>query len=44
MFKDINKERTAKRSLQQLRQKGVATSYCGGIGWMCRQSARSSRR
>jgi hypothetical protein len=27
MFKDIDKEQTAEHSLQQLRQKGVATSY-----------------
>jgi hypothetical protein len=27
MFKDINKERTAKKALQNLKQQGVATAY-----------------
>jgi hypothetical protein len=27
MFKDIDEERTAERSLQVLRQKGAATAY-----------------
>jgi hypothetical protein len=27
MFRDINEERTAKRALQNLKQKGVATAY-----------------
>jgi hypothetical protein len=27
MFKDINKERTAERAMQNLKQKGAATAY-----------------
>jgi hypothetical protein len=27
MFKDINKEQTIKRAMQNLKQKGVATAY-----------------
>jgi hypothetical protein len=27
MFKDINKERTTKKAIQNLKQKGVATAY-----------------
>jgi hypothetical protein len=27
MFKDINKKRTIKRAMQNLKQKGVATMY-----------------